>query len=104
MGTTRVEWDDEEMLRVLVFYASLDGNQPSREDLLALQARMPGRSLSTIKLRIANYVARDPRKKALGLKGMSGSGNKATAQVSKYLNEDGSFNLHKLLLDSSTKL
>jgi len=101
MGTERVEWTEAEMLRVLAFYVSLDGAQPTKEDLIQLQSRMPSRGLSTIKLRIGNYVARDPLKKALGLKGLSGSGNKATAQVSKYLLEDGSFDLLKLLRDCS---
>lgn len=104
MGTERVSWSDAEMLRVLAFYASLDGDQPSKDDLLNLQKRMPGRGIATIKLRLGNYVARDPRKRALGLKGLSGSGNKATAQVAKYLNEDGSLNVHKLLRDCSTNL
>jgi len=104
LGTERVEWTQAEMLRVLAFYASLDGDQPSKEDLVKLQERMPGRGLATIKLRLGNYVARDPSKKEKGLKGLSGSGNKATAQVTKYLNEDGSFNLQKLLRDCSTIL
>ena len=104
MGTDRVEWTDAEMLRVLAFYASLEGEQPTKDELLKLQSRMPGRGLATIKLRIGNYVARDPRKIAKGLKGLTGSGNKATAQVSKYLLENGSFNLAKLLKDCSTLL
>ena len=104
MGTKKVEWTEAEMLRVLAFYASLDGGQPTKADLVKLQERMPGRGLATIKLRLGNYVARDPRKIAKGLKGLSGSGNKATAQVTKYLNEDGSFNLQKLLKDCATIL
>ena len=104
MGTKRVEWTDAEMLRVLAYYASLDGGHPTKEDLVKLQERMPGRGLSTIKLRLGNYIARDPRKKEKGLKGLTGSGNKATAQVTKYLNDDGSFNFQKLLRDCSTNL
>lgn len=104
MGTKRVTWADSEMLRVLAYYVSLDGGQPTKDDLVKLQERMPGRGLATIKLRLGNYIARDPRKKEKGLKGLTGSGNKATVQVTKYLNDDGSFNLQKLLRDCATNL
>jgi hypothetical protein len=53
---------------------------------------------------MGNYIARDPAKLEQGLTGLTGSGKKATEFVGKYLLPDGSFDLHKLLMDCSNKL
>jgi hypothetical protein len=104
MGTRGEDWEEAEMLRVLAYYASLNGGPYSEEDVQELADRMPNRGPATIKLRIANYVARDPRMKEVGRKGFSGGGNKATAFVQKYLLDDGSFDFAKLLNDCSKHL
>jgi hypothetical protein len=104
MGTRGEDWEEAEMLRVLAYYASLQGGPYSDDDVQKLADRMPNRGPATIKLRIANFVARDPKMKEAGRKGFSGGGNKATAFVQKYLLDDGSFDLAKLLRDCSKHL
>jgi hypothetical protein len=104
MGTRGEDWTEEEMLRSLAFYVSLGGRPHTRAELETLALRMPNRDASTINFRMGNYIARDPAKLEQGLTGLTGSGKKATEFVGKYLLPDGSFDLHKLLMDCSNKL
>jgi hypothetical protein len=104
MGTRGEDWSEQEMLRTLAFYVSLNGLSHKKSELAAVTSRMPGREEATVNLRLSNYIARDPLKAKQGLKGMVGSGKKATDFVAKYLLDDGTFNLHKLLRDCAEKL
>ena len=104
MGTRGEDWSEEEMLRTLAFYVSLNGQSHKKSELGQVTSRMPGRAESTVNLRLSNYIARDPMKAKQGLKGMVGSGKKSTDFVARYLLEDGTFDVYKLLRDCSEKL
>jgi hypothetical protein len=101
MGTRGEDWSEQEMLRTLAFYVSLNGHSHKKSELSRVTSRMPNRDESTVNLRLSNYIARDPMKAKQGLKGMVGSGKKSTDFVVKYLREDGTFDVHKLLRDCS---
>ena len=93
-------WDYEEMLRVLCLYASLPWDEKSKppiEVLEKVQKRMPKRTLDSIQMRLANYVARDPEMKKAGIKGMFGGGDHVDTIWGEFSNEEGSLNLQKLV-------
>jgi hypothetical protein len=104
METKGVEWAEEEMLRVLALYAAYPDGKVPKAKIAELAKIMPGRSVATISLRIANFSARDPKKIQEGLKGLMGGGKKASLVVDKYLKPSGEFDLHKLLLDCAISL
>lgn len=101
------EWNYEEMLRVLCLYASLDLDSRTKvpKDVLeAVQERMRRRTIDSIQMRIANYVARDPAMKALGVKGMFGGGGHVDAIWDRFADESGSLDLQKLALEAAIVL
>lgn len=104
MGTKGVDWTDEEMLRVLAFYAGFPDGKIPRKKIAELAKTMTGRSEATISLRLANFSARDPKKIEEGLKGLMGGGKKASRVVERYLTASGEFDLHKILIDCSILL
>ncbi len=104
MGTRGEDWSDEEMLRTLIYYASeasWDRRSQSFDELCSL---LPARSRGSIVFRLLNYVARDPKAKEMGLKGMVGGGKKVDILWSKFSDESGSLNLKALLREASVRL
>lgn len=73
----RKAWTRGDLLLALVAYLSLSIDQrahPPKEFVAALASRL-GRGIATTSLRLANYAARDPSMKLIGVKGMAGGGD-----------------------------
>ena len=101
------EWNYEELLRVLCLYSSLDieqRNKVPKELIEAVQKRMPKRTNDSIQMRIANYIARDPAMKKLGIKGMFGGGTHVDTIWDKFADESGSLDLQKLAREAAVVL
>lgn len=103
MGTRGEDWSDQEMLRVLAFYAG-QGSSQSKGEFEKLCSKMLGRTEASIVLRLGNYVARDVNAKKEGKVGLIGGGTKVDSFWSKFAAEDGGLDLAKLLRACSTEL
>ena len=100
-------WEYDEMLRVLCLYASVDiGDKTriSRETLELVKSHMPRRTIGTIKLRLSNYIARDPEMQEIGIKGLSGGGVHVDEIWQKFSDDHGILDHKKLLLEASRRL
>jgi hypothetical protein len=58
---------------------------------------MPKRTIDSIQMRLANYVARDPEMKKAGVKGMFGGGEHVDDIWNQFANDEGSLDLQKLV-------
>jgi hypothetical protein len=102
----RADWTRKEMVISLAYYATL--SYPKVIDRLAGQEcslYLPGRSSSSVALRLANYVARDPQMAKLGFKGMYGGGQKVDQIWDEFSDRNGLLDWKKLvmaLLEEST--
>jgi hypothetical protein len=70
-------WTRQEMLICLAYYSTMP--HPKVVDRLAAKEcskYLPNRSVDSVSLRLANFVARDPEMSSLGFKGMVGGGDK----------------------------
>jgi hypothetical protein len=95
----RVDWTRKEMLISLAFYSTL--SYPKVVDRLAGQEcslYLPGRSSSSVALRLANYVARDPQMNKLGFKGMSGGGQKVDQIWGEFSDRNGLLDWKKVMM------
>ena len=93
------EWTDDEFLVCLAFYSTVQYPKVFSEELIKeCAALMPNRSTSSIGLRLANFVARDPIMIHLGHKGMSGGGRNVDIAWSKFSNHVGELDRDKLIL------
>jgi hypothetical protein len=98
------EWSYEELLRVLCLYASLDVEHRSKVPkglIQDVQILMRQRTLASIQMRIANYVARDPEMRARGVKGMFGGGVHVDAIWRQCSDESGNLDLQKIALEAA---
>lgn len=101
------DWAFDEMLRTLAFYASLGKDEKlhlPKKSLEGLVQKLPRRSIGSVKMRISNFIARDPAMKALGIAGLSGGGAHCDSIWATYSNESGELDLAKLLRDCSALL
>jgi hypothetical protein len=98
------EWTYEELLRVLCLYASLDVENRSKVPkglIVDVQMLMRRRTVDSIQMRLANYVARDPEMKARGIKGMFGGGTHVDDIWRQCSDETGHLNLQKVALEAA---
>ena len=87
------------MLMFLSYYSTL--GYPKVVDRLAAQECslfLPNRSLDSVALRLANYVARDPQMTRLGFKGMSGGGEKVDQIWDECSDRNGMLDWRKTML------
>jgi hypothetical protein len=103
MGTRGEDWSEQEMLRVLAFYAG-QGSSHSKGEFEKLCSKLSNRTEASVVLRLGNYVARDFSAKKEGKVGLVGGGTKVDSFWSKFALEDGSLDLAKLLRACSTEL
>ena len=100
-------WSEQEMLRVLCGYASLDSTEkfkPPPGLVEEIGLRMPNRTMASIEMRLSNFVARDVEMRRLGIKGLTAGGAHVDEIWLKFSNGDGSLNLQKLLAAAATQL
>lgn len=98
-------WTKLEMLRVLAIYASIGPAERTKtpDHVIDLaQKVLPLRSSASIKMRIANYIARDPEMSALGLSGMYGGGDHVGLYWEQNSDDHGNLDLKKLLFNLAT--
>ena len=102
MNKRQGDWSSLEMLTTLAIYATLDPKTRAKlpKDVL-VQARvvLPKRTVSSIQLRIANYIARDPEMVSLGIKGLSGGGSHVDSFWIQNSDEELKLDLKKLLFN-----
>lgn len=87
------------MLICLAYYSTL--GYPKVVDRLAAQECslfLPNRSVDSVSLRLANYVARDPQMTRLGFKGMYGGGEKVDQIWGECSDRDGTLDWRKTML------
>jgi hypothetical protein len=99
-------WSQSELIRVLCAYAALDEigrRRPPREVIDALQQNMPIRSVKSIEMRFANFVARDNSQLSLGFKGLSGGGEHVDALWDRFIT-DGLLDQKKLLMAAALEI
>jgi hypothetical protein len=92
-------WTRKEMLICLAYYSTL--SYPKVIDTLAAQECslfLPGRSVASVSLRLANYVARDPQMTRLGFKGMYGGGEKVDEIWDECSDRDRSLDWKKTMM------
>jgi hypothetical protein len=101
------DWAYDEMLRTLAFYGSLSTEEKQhlpKADLANLVQKLPRRSIGSVKMRISNFIARDPQMKTLGVAGLSGGGAHCDLIWETYSNEAGHLDISKLTRACSTLL
>ena len=101
------DWSTDELLRTLVFYGSLSIEEKMhlpKDAISALVKKLPRRSSGSVKMRISNFVARDPQMKLLGIAGLSGGGSHVDLIWQLYADEKGNLDSSKLLLDGAILL
>jgi hypothetical protein len=101
------DWSTDELLRTLVFYGSLSLDEKlhlPKDAISALVQKLPRRSTGSVKMRISNFVARDPQMKLLGIAGLSGGGSHVDLIWERYADDKGNLNPSKLLLDAAILL
>lgn len=94
----RKQWSRRDLLTSLAAYFSLEPNirrNPPRNFVTQL-ATVLGRSEGSTALRLANYIARDPEMKTLGVKGMFGGGEHVDEIWSEFCCS-GKLNVEKFL-------
>jgi hypothetical protein len=87
------------MLICLAYYSTL--SYPKVVDSLAAQEGslfLPHRSIASVSLRLANYVARDPQMARAGFKGMYGGGEKVDQIWDECSDRDGSLDWKKTMM------
>lgn len=92
-------WTRKEMLICLAYYSTL--SYPKVVDRLAAQECglfLPNRSIDSVSLRLANYVARDPRMTRAGFKGMYGGGQKVDQIWDECSDRDGFLDCSKTMM------
>ena len=92
-------WTRKEMLIVLAYYSTL--GYPKVVDRLAAQECslfLRSRSVASVSLRLANYVARDPQMARAGFKGMYGGGEKVDQIWDECSDRDGILDWRKVMM------
>ena len=94
----RSKWTRRDLLVSLAAYFSLEPEirkNPPKEFVAEL-AKVLGRSEGSTALRLANYIARDPEMKRLGVKGMFGGGEHVDDIWAEFI-DTGILDVRKLL-------
>jgi hypothetical protein len=102
MNKRQGEWSSLEMLTTLAIYATLEPKNRTKlpkEVLAQAKVVLSRRSESSIQLRMANFIARDPEMASLGIKGMSGGGSHVDTLWVQNSDEDLKLDLKKLLFN-----
>jgi len=100
-------WAEDEMIRSLVFYASLTTAEKlalPKKDLDNLIKKLPRRSSGSVKMRISNFIARDPDMQKIGAKGLYGGGVHVDSYWQAFSDESGRLDLERLLRAAATLL
>lgn len=87
------------MLICLAYYSTL--HYPKVVDRLAAQECslfIPDRSIDSVSLRLANFVARDPQMTRAGFKGMYGGGEKVDLIWGECSDRDGMLDWRKVMM------
>lgn len=92
-------WTRKEMLICLAYYATL--SYPKIINRLTAQECslfLPDRSVDSIALRLANFVARDPQMTTAGFKGLSGGGGKVDQIWDECSDRDGELDWRRTMM------